>query len=67
MVPILFAWIGFTMSACKAFTPSEEGHALSITSSSKFDMKVNAFIQAWLVASIPIWRIHGESWLSHKA
>ena len=42
-------------SACKAFTPNEEGCALSITSSSKFDMTANAFIQARFVASILIW------------
>ena len=32
-----------------------------------FDMKANAFIQAWFVASILIWRIRGASRFSRKA
>ena len=54
MVFVLFAWTGRTTSDRKAFTPSEEGCALSITNSSNFDMQANAFVQASFVASIPI-------------
>jgi len=56
------AWAGCTTSAWKTFAPSEDGCALWITNSSKPDMKASAFIQAWLVALILIWRIFGASW-----
>src|SRR5258706_2732263 len=48
----LFAWTGCTTSDRKTLTPSEEGCAFSITNSSKFDMKVNAFVKVSSVASI---------------
>lgn len=67
VVPILLAWTGCTTRDRKTFAPSEEGRAFSITNSSKLDMNDNAFIQASLVASIPICRIRGASRLSCKA
>ena len=45
----------------KAFAPSEEGSAVLSINSSKLDMKYSALIQAWLVASIPIWRMFRAS------
>jgi len=58
---------GCTTSDRRTFAPSEEGSALSITSSSKSDMKAIAFIQASFVASILIWTTRGESRLSRRA
>ena len=61
VAPTLFACIGRTTSDRKAFTPSEDGRALSITNSCKFDMEANAFLQASFMASILIWRTCGAS------
>ena len=71
--PVVEVVPGSTTSDCNASTPSEEGCALVITNSSKFDMEANAFVQAEFVASIVICRIRGPSrpscraWLENSA